>query len=50
MGEIERLRITKSQYRLLNQIRGLHEDAFHMVVCAAEVPSGHVLRDKSLFA
>jgi len=44
MIEIEEVLITKSQYNALNEIRGLHQDAFHMVVGAKEYSNGYVLK------
>ncbi len=43
MEEIEKVSITKSQYNLLNRIRGLQQDAFYMVIQAKEVQSGYIL-------
>jgi hypothetical protein len=47
MEEIETVTITKTQYNLLNQIRGLQQDAFHMVVRAKQVPGGYELDGKN---
>lgn len=44
MSEVEELLITKSQYNALNEIRGLHQDAFRMVVAAKRYSNGYVLK------
>jgi hypothetical protein len=43
MVELEKLLITKSQWSALNEVRGLHQDAFHMVITAKEYQNGYVL-------
>jgi hypothetical protein len=44
MDEVEEMLITKSQYNALNEIRGLHLDAFHMVVAAKGYSNGYLLK------
>lgn len=43
LDEIEKVTITKTQYSLLNDIRGLQQDAHYMVILAKEAPNGYVL-------
>jgi hypothetical protein len=47
MDDVEKVLITKSQWHALNMIRGLHQDAFHMVIAAEESDGGYVLKGKS---
>ena len=47
MSEIERIGITKSQYRALNAIRGLDPSVHYMVIAAKQAPSGYVLEGTS---
>lgn len=39
--------ISKAQYSLLNDIRGLDQDAFYMMVAAAQYSNGFLLKGKS---
>jgi hypothetical protein len=41
--ETEKLLITKSQYHALNEIRGLEQSAFYLVIGAKQTPKGYVL-------
>lgn len=43
MAKREKILITKSQYRALEDIRGLEQSAHFMVMCAREAPKGYVL-------
>ena len=47
MDEKEKVTITRAQNNLLNQIRGLHQDAFYMVVGAKQVDNGYILEGTS---
>lgn len=44
--ELEEVLISRSQYRALNEIHGLHEDAHYMVMCAKGYSNGFVLKGK----
>ena len=44
--ELEEVLISKTQYSLLNEIRGLDQDAFYMVVAAKEYSNGFLLKGK----
>lgn len=44
--ELEEVLISRAQYSLLNEIRGLDQDAFYMVVSAKEYSNGFVLKGK----
>lgn len=43
MSEKMKLKISKAQSHALNQIRGLHERAHYMVMCAHRTPDGEFL-------
>jgi hypothetical protein len=45
--EIEKVTITKTQWKLLNDIRGLTSDAFYMIISAKEASNGYVLEGKT---
>lgn len=47
MEETKKVIITKAQDNLLNQIRGLHQDAFYLVVSAKRLEKGVLLEGKS---
>lgn len=44
--ELEEVLISKTQHSLLNEIRGLDQDAFYMVVAAKEYSNGFLLKGK----
>jgi hypothetical protein len=44
--EAEEVLISRTQYSLLNEIRGLDQDAFYMVVAAKEYSNGFLLKGK----
>ncbi len=44
--ELEEVLISKTQYSALNEIRGLHQDAFYMVIGAKEYSNGYLLKGK----
>jgi hypothetical protein len=44
--ELEEVLISRTQYSLLNDIRGLDQDAFYMIVQAKEYSNGFLLKGK----
>jgi hypothetical protein len=47
MDEVETVSITKTQWHLLNQVRGLEPDTYYMVISAKAEGKGYVLEGKS---